>query len=84
MMQIEGTFDKAVVPLDGCTNPRPIRIYGSNQPLEALANTNPVIVNIIPSEGAKRVVMAPELEAAVHQLCSSSGPTTQHRILAPG
>ena len=67
MMQIEGTFDKAVVPLDGCTNPRPIRIYGSNPPLEALANTNPVIVNIIPSEGAKRVTMAPELEAAMQE-----------------
>ena len=67
MIQIEGTLDKAVVPLDGCTNPRPIRIYGSNPPLEALANTNPVIVNIIPSEGAKRVAMAPELEAAIQK-----------------
>jgi len=84
MMQIEGAFDKAVVPLDVCTNPRSIRIYASNPPLEALANTNPAILNIIPSDGAKRVAMAPELEAAVHQLCSSSGPTTQHRILAPG
>ena len=67
MMQIEGTFDKAVVPLDGCTNPRHIRIYGSNPPLEALANTNPAILNIIPSEGAKRVAMAPELEAAMQE-----------------
>ena len=57
MMQIEGTFDKAVVPLDGCTNP----------PLEALANTNPAILNILPSEGANRVAMAPELEAAMQE-----------------
>jgi len=67
MMQIEGTFDKAVVPFDGCIDPRPIRIYGSNPPLEALANTNPAILNIIPSEGAKRVAMAPELEAAMQE-----------------
>ena len=67
MMQIEGTFDKAVVPLDGCTNPRSIRIYGSNPPLEALANTNPAILNILPSEGANRVAMAPELEAAMQE-----------------
>tara|TARA_B100000470_G_scaffold147044_1_gene114268 strand:+ start:975 stop:1193 length:219 start_codon:yes stop_codon:yes gene_type:complete len=67
MVQIEGKFDEAVVPLDGCTSPRPIRIYGSNPPLEALANTNPAILNIIPSEGAKRVAMAPELEAAMQE-----------------
>ena len=67
MMQIEGTFDKAVVPLDVCTNPRSIRIYASNPPLEALANTNPEILNIILSEGAKRVAMAPELEAAMQE-----------------
>ena len=35
--------------------------------LEALANTNPAILNIIPSEGAKRVAMAPSLEAAMQE-----------------
>ena len=67
MMQLEGMFDKAVVPLYGCTNPRLIRIYGSNPPLEALANANPAILNIIPSEGAKKVAMAPELEVAMQE-----------------
>ena len=44
-----------------------VPFYGSNPPLEELANTNAAILNIIPSEDAKRVAMAPELEAAMQQ-----------------
>ena len=44
-----------------------VPFYGSNPPLEELANTNAAILNMIPSEDAKRVAMAPELEAAMQQ-----------------
>ena len=44
-----------------------VPFYGSNPPLEELARTNAAILNIIPSEDAKRVAMAPELEAAMKQ-----------------
>ncbi len=44
-----------------------VPFYGSNPPLEELARTNAAILNIIPSEDAKRVAMAPELEAAMQQ-----------------
>ena len=44
-----------------------VPFYGSNPPLEELARTNAAILNIIPSEDARRVAMAPELEAAMQQ-----------------
>jgi len=44
-----------------------VPFYGSNPPLEELARTNAAILNIIPSEDAKRVAMAPDLEAAMQQ-----------------
>ena len=44
-----------------------VPFYGSNPPLEELANTNAAILNMIPSEDKKRVAMAPELEAAMQQ-----------------
>ena len=44
-----------------------VPFYGSNPPLEELANTNAAILNIIPSEDAKRIAMAPELKAAMQQ-----------------
>jgi len=44
-----------------------VPFYGTNPPLEELANTNAAILNIIPSEDAKRVAMAPELKAAMQQ-----------------
>ena len=44
-----------------------VPFYGSNPLLEELANTNAAILNMIPSEDAKRVAMAPELEAAMQQ-----------------
>ena len=42
-----------------------VPFYGSNPPLDELANTNAALLNIIPSEDAKRVAMAPELESAM-------------------
>ena len=42
-----------------------VPFYGSNPPLEELANTNAAILNIIPSEDRRRVAMAPDLEAAM-------------------
>ena len=44
-----------------------VPFYDSNPPLEELARTNAAILNIIPSEDAKRVAMAPDLEAAMQQ-----------------
>ncbi len=44
-----------------------VSFYGSNPPIEELANTNAAILNIIPSEDAQRVAMAPELEAAMQE-----------------
>ena len=57
LLAIRNPFIQAAVPF-----------YGSNpDPLEQLANTNAAILNIIPSEDAKRVAMATELEAAMQQ-----------------